>query len=155
MVYHVYTDGSCNAETYVSASAYLIITKTAFICSDTEVFRCKTATLVELKAISLALKALKEKVVLTEEDRIVIWTDSMASMYLLKGRDYEKVQLHKENPIVIDALDTYAKTKELCKCELKKIEAHKDNLNPNKTVDRLAKYFRQVTEKKHKRKHNG
>lgn len=138
MEYIIYTDGSCKEQANRAASSYIIRTKGKLIKVDVSAFIGVYIFDAELNAVSMALKALIKEVSLNKGDSIVVNIDSMDVIdYCRSIHDGRKVQYTRSFRDLSSSISTIKKNN--VNIRFKKVHAHKDGMNTNKFVDRLAK----------------
>ncbi len=140
MNYHVYTDGAYSVERGVGSWAYLIYTDTNFIeWVSNKTKHIASPTYAEDIAIGVASHSLL-KLGLTKEDNVYFYTDSLATIELIERYITSNRKYVNKNILVQDAIRTVQELSELTNVEMCKVLAHKNSLNPNICVDRMAKY---------------
>ena len=140
MTYTVYTDGAYSEVKKVVGCAYLITTDKTFVsCDSVRVETESSPTQAEMLAVGLACAYFIDNCNLSEEDEIVFNIDSLYAVKLcneykssFKGK-YIKYEVDKRT------LKLLQKLSKICKVEIRKVKGHKDKLNSNMFVDRLAK----------------
>lgn len=140
MRYYVYTDGAYSSERGVGSWSYLIYTDTNFIewVSNKSV-HIKKPTYAEDIAIGIASHTLID-MKLTKDDTVIINTDSLSTLKLLESIIGGSTSFGTSDIIVQDCIKNFMKLNEITNVELLKTHAHRNSLNPNTCVDRMAKY---------------
>lgn len=140
MRYYVYTDGAYSSERGVGSWSYLIYTDTNFIewVSNKSV-HIKKPTYAEDIAIGIASHTLID-MKLTKDDTVIINTDSLSTLKLLESIAGGSTSFGTSDIIVQDCIKNFMKLNEVTNVELLKTHAHRNSLNPNTCVDRMAKY---------------
>lgn len=140
MNYYVYTDGARSIERGVGSWAYLIFTDTSFIeWNFNKTKYIESPTYAEDVAIGTACNSLIG-MGLTKEDTVIIHTDSLATikhMNYLMEKDWDYIH---ESILIEDAIKNLKELYKVTNVEFCKVHAHKNALNPNICVDRMAKY---------------
>lgn len=140
MTYTVYTDGAYSETKKVVGSSFLIITEDTFVACDSVRIEAKASpTQAEMLAAGLACAYLIDNCNLSSEDEVIFNIDSLYTVNMFtqyKESFNGKWIKHKADKTSLIALQRLAK---LCKVEIRKIRGHKDKLNSNMFVDRLAK----------------
>lgn len=140
MEYYINTDGSCRVDLNKCGSAYMILTKKAYIASNCAAITSCYAFEAELYAVIVALRDLDANVKLEPGDSVVIYVDSIKTLRLC-------VDILEDNTNDDFKVPMYATIKELLyyltkigvEVKFIKVKAHKDGFNTNKVVDRLSK----------------
>lgn len=141
MRYIVYTDGAFSQDVNIGGASFLIITETDFIGADSITLKAiNSPTNTETVAIGLAAKCLLKSVHINEDDIIEFHTDSQFTMdFYLKHLKPGVTDFYSRNSRVIESIKRIRKLSRIATVEFEKVKAHKDKLNPNMVVDRLAK----------------
>lgn len=140
MNYHVYTDGAYSIERGIGSWAYLIYTDTNFIeWNSNKTSFIESPTFAEDIAIGVACHSLIERG-LTKEDKVVIYSDSLATIKLLSSILESGIKYRNKDVLIEDAVRNMQQLQKLTNIELCKVHAHKNVLNPNICVDRMAKF---------------
>lgn len=138
MDYIIYTDGSCKEQTNRAASSYIIRTKSKFIKTDVCAFIGVYIFDAELKAVAMSLRELLNEVKLVCGDSVVVNIDSMDVIdYCRSVHDGKKVQYTSSYKDLINSINSIRRAG--ARVRFRKVHAHKEEMNTNKFVDRLAK----------------
>lgn len=140
MTYTVYTDGAYSEVKKVVGSSFLIITEDTFIaCDSVRVETDASPTQAEMFAVGLACAYLIDNCNIEKDDEVIFNIDSLYTVKMcneykesFKGK-YIKYKVEKNSLTAIQQLAR------LCNVEIRKVRGHKDKLNSNMFVDRLAK----------------
>lgn len=141
MDYLIYTDGSCEKNKGKAGAAFLIYTKDVYIGYGVRHIETKYIMEAEFGAITDAIRFLLDKLSLTKEDNVKIFSDSLYSCDLCNAilRGEEVLPTYK-----ILARSSGKYLLELFECvnsvRVIKFQAHMKEFNSNKLVDKLAKY---------------
>lgn len=138
MDYMIYTDGSCRSDRKKAASSYVIRTNNTYIHSDVHAFATVYILEAELLAIASAINYLIKSKHLTSNDTVTVCVDSMEAIRHCK-EVYNNVwtrttSVTRELTVAINKFKLTGAT-----IRFKKVHAHKNAMNTNKFVDRLAK----------------
>lgn len=138
MEYTVYTDGSCQSSYSRAASSYIIRTDNKFVHTDVKAFATVYILEAELYAIIAALNHLLHDTKIKKGDTVVVCVDSMEAVKQCRAilnREWTKnTSVTGELVSIIRQVQSVGVT-----LRFKKVHAHKDTMNSNKFVDRLAK----------------
>lgn len=140
MNYYVYTDGAYSVERGVGSWAYLIYTDTHFIeWNSNKTSYISSPTFAEDLAIGVASHSLL-KLGLTKEDKVFFYSDSLATIKLLSSVLDSNSKYTNKDVLVEDAVNILQSLGKQTNIEFCKAHAHRNVLNPNICVDRMAKY---------------
>lgn len=140
MKYLVYTDGATDENRGKVASSFFIRTDDRFIGMKSYVFDNKNNSHTELFAVGSAAEFLMDNVEVTQEDEVVIFSDSQRAIDLIRklmpnqfNTGYADVKLR----ISMNAIKTLDSK---CNLRIIKTRAHREGWNGNKVADRIAKF---------------
>lgn len=140
MLYTVYTDGAGNDVANVAGCSYCILTDKDFIQSGcTRLVDMCNPTHAETIAVGLALNSLLSAVDITDKDTIHINTDCLAVVDFCNSYADNNDSIRSNIPAVRSTIKVVREVNKLCTLKFRKVKAHKNFLNPNTYVDRLAK----------------
>lgn len=140
MNYYVYTDGAYSTERGIGSWAYLIYTDKHFIeWNSNKTSFILSPTFAEDIAIGVACHSLIEKG-LTKDDKVIIYTDSLATVKLLSAILEKGIEFRSKDILIIDAIKNLKHLDSITNIEFCKVRGHKNIINPNICVDRMAKY---------------
>ena len=140
MNYYVYTDGAYSTERGVGSWAYLIYTDKTFIeWNSNKTSFISSPTYAEDIAIGTACHSLIDRG-LTEKDKVIIHTDSLATLKLLTNIIDNGMEFTNKNILIDDAIKMLKCLNGITNIEFCKVRGHRNILNPNICVDRMAKY---------------
>lgn len=139
MQYIIYTDGAYSTERRVGAWSFLIYTNTTFLTwlsgKSTSI---KSPTFAEDIAVGLACNYLYTHRELTEEDSILVYSDSLSTINLFNGVLCGKRKTKHKDILVSDSIKSVLNVAEKCKITFVKVHGHKNSLSPNTCVNRMA-----------------
>lgn len=141
MKYTIFTDGSCDFKNKRITSSYFIRTKEDFITLGCETFDGGNIAAAESIAVGLAVEELMNEVDLKQHDKVLIRTDCESVLTFFENATDENGGPKTKDNRCKKAWWEYRTLCSKCSVELKKIKAHRDEVNGNKVADRLAKYF--------------
>jgi ribonuclease HI len=140
MNYYVYTDGARSVERGVGSWAYLIYTDTHFIeWNFNKTVYISSPTFAEDIAVGVACHSLLKQG-LTKEDKVFFYSDSLATIKLLSSILDNNIEYTNKDVLIEDAVNMLRTLHEQTNIEFCKAHAHRNVLNPNICVDRMAKY---------------
>jgi ribonuclease HI len=139
--YRVYTDGACDHVSGNASTAYVVLTDELFIGMGGQLIRSKNIAMAETTAIALAFAFIKERVGLNKEDEIEVYSDSEAAITFCKSLLERKTEVRHTNKMLEAIHKDLLTTNSQCKLSIRKVRAHKANMNPNKLADRIAKFL--------------
>lgn len=141
MDYYVYTDGAYSKERELGAWSYMIFTDKSFVewVSNKTKFII-SPTYAEDVAVGMASHTLIKRG-LTKEDRVIIHSDSNATISLLTSVIENGIEYKNKNLLVQDSIRILQHLSEITNVQFCKVHAHKKSLNPNICVDRMAKFY--------------
>lgn len=141
MDYYVYADGAFSSERGVGSWSYLVFTDIRFLNWESGKSMFITSpTYAEDIAVGMACYYLLTKI-LTKKDRIIIHSDSLSTIKLITNVLDKNYNFKSNDTLVQDAVESIKKLSEKTRVELCKVHSHKNTLNPNICVDRMAKYY--------------
>lgn len=142
MQYTIYTDGAYSTERRVGAWSFLIYTQDKFLTwLSGRSFNIKSPTFAEDVAVGLACHYLYTHETLTEEDTIVIHSDSLSTINLFNGVMTGKRKAKHKDVLVSDSIQNVLAVAEKCKITFVKVHGHKNSLSPNTCVNRMANLY--------------
>ena len=146
MKYYVYTDACSSAERKKSSYGFLILTDDRYITSDGGALTMCTPTYAEDYAIGLACQYITDNIDINEDDIVTVYTDCAAAIKLFKT--LLKVENFKErdNDLASKSITRARVLSSKCKFRFYKVKGHRDKLNPNTFVDRIAKVYLRAKE---------
>lgn len=138
--YNVYTDGAGSNINNSAGSSYCIITDYNFIGSG---FAKKDGvdnpTHAETIAVGLALAYLDKYTELSDSDIVYVNTDCLAVISFCKQYIGNNDNVRSNIPEVRATITIVRGVSKKCRLRFRKVKGHKDFINPNTYVDRLAK----------------
>lgn len=141
MEYNVWVDGAYSQWNKRGGCSFLILTNNTHIGSKSVRVELANPTHAETVAVGLAASFLLESgIKFTRQDVVIFNVDCQSTVtfcnkYLRSGKTY----VNSNEKLVIDNMLTLKKLSEKCRITFEKVKGHKDVLNPNTYVDRLAK----------------
>lgn len=140
MKYVIYTDAASSVQKRMSGCSFIIMTDVNYISSDSvKVNSTHNPTHAEVVSIGLAAAYAIDKLNPTEDDEFEFYSDCLSAIEFC----IENVKTNKVVPcgskVVVNSMKVI---RELCNCSrvtFQKVHGHKDKINPNTFVDRLAK----------------
>lgn len=140
MRYIVYTDGAYSQNKELGGSSYLIITDTHYISSDsTTLLKISNPTNAETVAVGSAAAYLLDVVKITNEDVVEFHIDCLSTVTFCNKNVIMTGKVFSNNPKVVAAVKDIRRLAKVCKVTFEKVRGHKNIMNPNTVVDRLAK----------------
>lgn len=140
MKYIVYTDAAVSPGNGVSGCGYCILTDDTYVDSDSvRVTQTTNPTHAEVVSIGLAAACLIDKVDLQDGDCIEFNSDCLSAVEFCKRYSHNKSYVPCSAEIVRNSMAIIRKLAKDYSVEFHKVHGHKDKLNPNTFVDRLAK----------------
>lgn len=140
MRYIVYTDGAYSQNKELGGSSYLIITDTHYISSDsTTLLKISNPTNAETVAVGSAAAYLLDVVKITNEDVVEFHIDCLSTVTFCNKNVNMTGKVFSNNPKVVAAVKDIRRLAKVCKVTFEKVRGHKNIMNPNTVVDRLAK----------------
>lgn len=140
MFYSVYTDGAGSDVNNVVGCAYCILTDTTFIQAGcTKLSGMCNPTHAETISVGLALSHILSNIELKPEDTIQINTDCMAVVNFCESYIGNNDPIRSNVSQVRSTIKVLRAATNQCNIRFRKVKAHKNFLNPNTYVDRLAK----------------
>lgn len=140
MKYIVYTDGAYTQEKELGGCAYLIITDTTYISSNsTTLMQIGNPTNAETVAVGSAASYLLNKVGVTESDEVEFHIDCLSTVTFCEKNALATGKVFSNNQKVISSIRSVRKLASTCKVTFEKVRGHKSSINPNTVADRLAK----------------
>ena len=143
MLYEVYTDGANGTvEDKISGASYLILCDDNYVtASSKKLIEIANPTYAETIAVGLASRYLLENKKLTPKDTVRFNIDCKSTVefcnkYILQDKSST---IPSRVKAVIASVTIIRKLSEICPVQFRRIKGHKDFLNPNTFVDRLAK----------------
>lgn len=140
MIYTVYTDAAASAEKKRSGCAYVIFTDKQFVVADSvRVDLTYKPTHAEIIAIGLAAAKFIDKINVKPGDVVQINSDCMFAVDLCRQLMDNDAPVHIKSPAVKNSIQVLRQLYQKCNVTIHKVHGHKDVVNPNMFVDRLAK----------------
>lgn len=140
MKYVVYTDGAGSIERKMIGCSYLILTETRYISSDSiSVKNLDNPTYAETISVGLAAAYLLDNVELSSADIVEFNIDCLSTI------DFYRAYVNNNNAVrsrikqIVNSVAIVRQLTEKCTVRFQKVRAHKNTINPNTYVDRLAK----------------
>lgn len=140
MKYTVYTDAASSAEKGLSGCAYCVLTEDTYIASDSvRVPQATNPTHAEVVSIGLAAAHLIDMIELSNEDSVEFYSDCSSAIEFCKNCLATKGGVPCSALIVKNSIKVIRQLGKKCSLTFEKVHGHKNKLNPNTFVDRLAK----------------
>ena len=140
MQYNVYTDGAGSNINNSVGSSFCIITDTVFVGSGfVKKVGIDNPTHAETIAVGLALTYLNKYTELGPDDIVYIHTDCLAVIKFCSSYMDNNDGVKSNIPEVRSTISIIRGINKKCRLRFKKVRGHKDYINPNTYVDRLAK----------------
>lgn len=143
MLYEVYTDGAnASVNEKLSGSSYLILCDDNYVTSSSsKLIGVANPTYAETIAVGLASRYLLENADIKPEDTVRFNIDCKSTVEFC---DRYVTQLSKDTvpsklKAVVASINIIRELSKKCSVQFRTIRGHKDFLNPNTFVDRLAK----------------
>ena len=141
MKYIIFTDGSCSTEERKITSSFFIRTKKDFITLGCETLDGDSIAAAETIAIGFGIEALMCEVDIQPEDKVLIRTDCESTLTFFENVKDEDGRPKSKDTRCKKAWWMCRDLSSKCDVEIRKIQAHRDEVNGNKVADRIAKYF--------------
>ncbi len=142
MRYFVYTDGAGSNDANKVAASYLVYTSDTFIDKDFKsIDGITNPTHAETIAVGLVSGLLTEMFNLTKDDLVEFNIDCVSTIeFCIKyGIKEPDATIYSKERLVVMSIMLLRKLCEQCNVRIYKVRAHKNIINPNSYVDRLAK----------------
>ena len=138
--YNIYTDGAGSNTNNCVGSSYCIITDCIFIGSGfTKIEGLDNPTHAETIAVGLALAYLDSYTRLSPDDIVYVNTDCLAVIKFCNDYMNNDNSVRTKIPEVRATIAVVRGVAKKCRLRFRKVKGHKDQINPNTHVDRLAK----------------
>lgn len=141
MKYIVYTDAAASVPKDISGCSYLILTDSLYIHSDSIRVRGLTnPKQAETISIGLAAAHLIDNVKLEAGDTVEFNVDSFSAIQFCSDAlaDHSSIVMCGAKQ-VINSIKVLRLLDDKCNINFQKVRGHKERINPNTFVDRLAK----------------
>lgn len=140
MRYKVFTDGAASNEKNVAGCAYLILTETDYVQSESVQLKgLSNPTHAETISVGLAAAYFVDSVKLNPDDEIEFNTDCIAAMEFYREHAFNTGVIKSGTAEIIASVKIVRQLSKKCKIRFQKVKGHKKVINPNTYVDRLAK----------------
>lgn len=140
MRYTVYTDGAGSNEKNVAGCSYLILTETDYITSESVSLDGVTnPTHAETISVGLAAAYFIDNVDIHKNDVIEFNLDCISSIEFYNSYLKNNDKVKSNVKAVVNSVFIVRKLSTKCTVRFQKVRGHKDMINPNTYVDRLAK----------------
>lgn len=140
MKYIVYTDAAVSPNNGLSGCGYCILTDDTYIASDSvRVTQTTNPTHAEVVSIGLAAAHLLDEVNLQGGDLIEFNSDCLSAVEFCKKYARGNAYVPCSAEVVRNSMAIVRRLARKYCVEFHKVHGHKDKLNPNTFVDRLAK----------------
>lgn len=140
MKYIIYTDAAASKPKEILGCSYLILTEATYIDSDSISIPGNTnPKQAETISIGLAAAYMVDNVELSKGDLVTFYVDSFSAIQFCEDALKSNKGIPCSEPKVVNSMKVLRQLKKKCEIEFEKVHGHKDRLNPNTIVDRLAK----------------
>lgn len=140
MKYTVYTDAAASLDKGLSGCGYCILTDDMYIASDSiRLTQTTNPTHAEVVSIGLVAACLIDEVEVKKGDEVVIFSDSSSAIEFCENCLATGGIIPCSAVIVVNSIKVLRRLGSYCTISFEKVHGHKDKLNPNTFVDRLAK----------------
>ena len=140
MKYVVYTDAASSSQKRVSGCSYIILTDKTYVSSDSvKVNSTSNPTHAEVVSIGLAAAYAIDHLNPSEEDEFEFFSDCFSAIKFCNQCLESTGIVPSNSRVVINSINILRKLSEKSKVVFQKVHGHKDRINPNTFVDRLAK----------------
>lgn len=140
MRYTVYTDAAASAEKAFSGCGYLIFTDRTYITSESvKVEVTANPTHAEVISIGLAAAYIIDELNPTKEDTVTFYSDCLSAVDFIQKYIGTTKGIASTSSSVRNSIIVLRRLNKACNVILQKVHGHKDVINPNTFVDRLAK----------------
>lgn len=140
MRYLVYTDAAASTQKRISGCAYVIFTDKMYITSESvKVSATYNPTHAEVVSIGLAAAYIVDNMKVDQGDTVTIFSDCLSAIDFCKAHLDSGGSVASPSKVVRNSILVLRQLSEMCKVNFQKVHGHKDAVNPNMFVDRLAK----------------
>jgi ribonuclease HI len=140
MRYTVYTDAAASAQKKFSGCAYLIFTDKIYITSESvKMTATYNPTHAEVVSLGLAAAYICDKLDVDENDTVVFYSDCLSAVDFVQSYIGNTKGIASTSSVVRNSVIVLRKLSKRCNVVLQKVHGHKNSINPNTFVDRLAK----------------
>lgn len=140
MKYLIYTDAAASAQKHISGCAYIILTESMYITSDSvKVVHTYNPTYAEVVSIGLAAAYLIDNMDISADDLVIINSDCLSAVEFCRSHMQTTGGVNCSARVVQNSIVVLRKLNNKCRVKFQKVHGHKDVLNPNMIADRLAK----------------
>ena len=140
MRYTIYTDGAYSAPKKIAGCSYLILTDMEYVTMESKgILAVVNSTQAETVSIGLAAAYLIDKIELNEDDEVVFNTDCASAIEFYRDYINNSGRVKSNIKEVINSVFIVRYLNKKCKVSFAKVKGHKNFMNPNTYVDRLAK----------------
>lgn len=140
MKYIVYTDAAASVPKNISGCSYLILTETNYIHSDSiRVNGLTNPKQAETISIGLAAAYLVDNVDIQDVDVVEFNVDSFSAIQFCEHALSTNRAITCAARQVVGSMKVLRDLNRKCKINFQKVHGHKERINPNTFVDRLAK----------------
>lgn len=140
MRYTVYTDAAASVPKNISGCSYLILTEDSYVHSDSiRVNGLTNPKQAETISIGLAAAYLIDNVTIENDDVVEFNVDSFSAIQFCGEALNQDRKVTCSARQVVNSIKVLQRLNKKCKLNFQKVRAHKERINPNTFVDRLAK----------------
>lgn len=140
MKYTIYTDAAASEPKNISGCSYLILTDDSYIHSDSIRIRGLTnPKQAETISIGLAAAYLIDNVEMKDEDVVEFNVDSFSAIEFCSDALKDDRTIVCSAKQVVNSIKILRQLNDRCTINFQKVRGHKERINPNTFVDRLAK----------------
>lgn len=140
MKYLIYTDAAASAQKHASGCSYIILTDKMYITSESVmVTSTSNPTHAEVVSIGLAAAYIVDNIDVSQDDLVIIYSDCLSAVQFCREYIATTGGINCSARVVQNSIVVLRKLNSMCRVVLQKVHGHKDVLNPNMIVDRLAK----------------
>lgn len=140
MRYTVYTDGARSIEKQVVGCSYLILTETDYISSDAVKLKgIANPTQAETISVGLAAAYFIDNIELNTDDIVEFNIDCASTIEFYNKYVSDTGKVRTNVKAVVNSVFVLRQLNAKCTVRFQKVRGHKNVINPNTFVDRLAK----------------
>lgn len=140
MKYVIYTDAAASANMNLIGCAYLILTDDSYIASESvKITDNSNPTYAEVVSVGLAAAYMLDNVELAADDSVTYYSDCLSAVEFCRAHMNNGEIIKCSSTIVRNSIKVTRLLGSKCKVAFQKVHGHKNTLNPNTVVDRLAK----------------
>lgn len=140
MKYIIYTDAAASKPKNILGCSYLILTEATYIDSDSIKIDGNTnPKQAETISIGLAAAYMLDNVELSKEDVVTFYVDSFSAIEFCEDALKSNRTIPCGEIKVVNSMKVLRRLAKQCQVGFQKVHGHKERLNPNTVVDRLAK----------------